>query len=158
MLTIEQSGAYRLEASLQESMLGSVRAGQNVSVLLDTWDQPRDARVTEIVPTVDPMSRTFVVKATLPSVPMLRSGLFGRLRVPRGAHQASAVPADAIVHRGALQSVFVAENGVARMRMVTAGQIRDGEAEILSGLQPGDIVIHPRPARLADGVRVEVRR
>jgi multidrug efflux pump subunit AcrA (membrane-fusion protein) len=107
---------------------------------------------------VDPLSRAFLVKATLPSAPMIRSGLFGRLRVPRGVHQVIAVPADAIVHRGALQIVFVADNGVARMRMVTAGRIHDGQAEILSGLEAGETVIHPRPAKLADGVRVEVRR
>jgi hypothetical protein len=41
--------------------------------------------------------------------------------------------------------------------MVTAGQTRDGQAEILSGLQAGEKVIHPRPANLTDGVRVEVR-
>jgi RND family efflux transporter MFP subunit len=158
LITIEQTGAYRLEAGVQESMIASVREGQNVSVLLDTWNQPLNARVTEIVPAVDPASRTFLVKATLPPGPMLRSGLFGRLRVQRGVHQAIAIPADAIVHRGALQSVFVAENGVARLRMVTAGQIHDGKAEILSGLQAGESVIHPRMSNLADGVRVEVRK
>jgi RND family efflux transporter MFP subunit len=157
LLTIEQEGAYRLEAPVQESMLGRVRVGQDVSVLLDTCKQPLSARLTEIVPAVDPTSRAFVVKATLPSGPMIRSGLFGRLRVQRGIEEAIAIPADAIVHRGALQSVFVAENGVARLRMVTAGQTRDGQAEILSGLQAGEKVIHPRPANLTDGVRVEVR-
>jgi hypothetical protein len=42
--------------------------------------------------------------------------------------------------------------------MVTAGQIHDGQAEILSGLQAGESVIHSRPSNLADGVRVEVRK
>jgi hypothetical protein len=88
---------------------------------------------------------------------MIRSGLFGRLRVQRGVQQAIAIPADAIVHRGALQSVFVAENGVARLRMVTIGHDHEGQAEILSGLQAGEKVIHPRPANLADGAAVEVR-
>jgi RND family efflux transporter MFP subunit len=157
LLTIEQAGAYRLEAPVQEWMIGSVRAGQNVSVLVDTFTQPLNARVTEIVPTVDPASRAFLVKATLPSRPMIRSGLFGRLRVQRGVQQAIAIPADAIVHRGALQSVFVAENGVARLRMVTMGHVHEGQAEILSGLQAGEKVIHPRPANLADGAGVEVR-
>ena len=158
LLTLESVGAYRLEAALAESMLGSVRAGQEVSVLLDAWNQPLNARVTEIVPSVDPASRSFVVKATLPSLPIIRSGLFGRLRVPRGVKDTVAVPAESIVSRGALQSVFVADSGVARLRMVTAGQVRDGRTEILSGLQPGDLVIHPRPSNLVDGVPVEVRR
>ena len=158
LLTVESAGAYRLEAALAESMLGSVREGQTVSVLLDAWNQPLNARVTEIVPSVDPASRSFVVKATLPSLPIIRSGLFGRLRIPRGAHDTIVIPAEALVDRGALQSAFVADSGVARLRMVTAGQVQDGKVEILSGLQPGDKVIHPRPSNLADGMAVEVRR
>ena len=89
----EKAGAYRLEAPVEESMLGSIRLGQSVSVTLESANHNRHRQVTEIVPAVDPSSRAFLVKASLPSTPLLRSGLFGRLRVPRGSHQAIVVPA-----------------------------------------------------------------
>jgi RND family efflux transporter MFP subunit len=158
LVTIERTGAYRLEAPVEESMLGSIRLGQRVSVALESANQTVTGKITEIVPAVDPSSRAFLVKASLPSTPLIRSGLFGRLRVPRGSHQAIVVPADAIIHRGELQSVFVVEDGIARTRMITVGQRQDAQVEILSGLHAGEKIVFPRPANLTDGAKVEVRK
>jgi RND family efflux transporter MFP subunit len=157
LLLVEQAGGYRLEAAVEESMIGSVRLGQNVSVVLDASSQTMSARITEIVPAVDPTSRAFTVKASLPSSSVLRTGLFGRLRLPRGSHQALVLPAAAIVQRGELQSVFVVESGIARSRMITVGQKQDEQVEVLSGLQAGERVVSPRPPNLQDAMRVEVR-
>lgn len=158
LLTIEQIGSYRLEAAVDESMLGSIRAGQRVNAALDSLAAGSvAARIEEIVPAVDPQSRTFVVKAALPAVPNLRSGVFGRLLIERGTRRTVVIPAEAIIQRGELQFVLVVENGLARTRMITAGSRRDGRAEVLSGLAEGDRIVHPRPANLADGARIEVR-
>lgn len=157
LLTIEQAGGYRLEAPVEESMLGHVRRGQAVEVLIDASGQTLKGRIDEIVPAIDPSSRAFTVKASIPSGPGIRSGLFGRLRIARGSHPALVVPSDAIIKRGELQSVLVAEGGVARSRMITSGLVRDGLVEVLSGLQAGEKIIHPRPTGLADGAKVEVR-
>jgi multidrug efflux pump subunit AcrA (membrane-fusion protein) len=157
LLTIEQAGGYRLEAPVEESLLGSIRVGQHVKVALDAYGQTLDARVDEVVPAIDAQSRAFVVKASLPSAPNLRSGLFGKLLIERSARQSPVVPADAIARYGELRSVFVADNGVARTRMVAIGSTREGAVEILSGLVPGERVIRPRPANLVDGMKVAVR-
>ena len=57
-----------------------------------------------------------------------------------------------------LQSVFVADNGVARTRLITAGQKVKDRVDVLSGLSAGEKVIFPVPQGLADGARVEVRQ
>jgi HlyD family secretion protein len=158
LLVVEQAGGYRVGAPVEESMLGSARLGQTVSVALDTTTQPLTARISEIVPSIDPTSRAFIVKATLPAHPTLRTGAFARLRIPRGSHSAILIPADAITRRGELENVFVADGQVARLRIVTVGDRRDAQSEILSGLHAGEKVIHPRPANLTDGARIEVRQ
>ena len=137
LLTVEKTGAYRLEAPVEESMLGSIRLGQSVSVTLESANHTLTGKITEIVPAVDPSSRAFLVKASLPATSLVRSGSFGRLRVPHGSHEAIVVPADAVMQRGELQSVFVVEDGIARTRMITVGKRQDGQVEILSGLHPG---------------------
>lgn len=158
LMTIEQLGAYRLEAPVEESMLGSVKVGQSVTVLLESSNEPVSGKVNEIVPAIDPSSRAFLVKVTLPPAAMVRSGSFGRLRLPRGSHQAIVIPAAAIARRGDIQTVFVADNGIARTRMITASDARDGQAEVLSGLQAGERIVYPRPSYLIDGSNLEVRR
>ncbi|HTT64615.1 MAG TPA: efflux RND transporter periplasmic adaptor subunit [Bryobacteraceae bacterium] len=157
LLTLERSRAYRLEASVGESHLGAIRIGQPVSVALDGVDRTLDARVSEIVPEVDAASRAYTVKIDLPAMSALRSGLFGRATFPLGTRQVLAVPAAAVAEHGQLQSVLVADNGIAHSRLITAGEKLKDRVEVLSGLTAGDKLIFPAPQGLVDGARVEVR-
>ena len=157
LLTIEREGAYRLEAAVDESRLGSIRTGQPVTVKLDAIGREISARVAEIVPAVDAASRAYVVKIDLPAAPQIRSGLFGRAVFPMGSRQVLAVPAGAVIEHGQLQSVMVADNGVVRLRLVTAGFRDNSKVEILSGLHPGEQLVFPLSAGLTDGAQVEVR-
>jgi RND family efflux transporter MFP subunit len=158
LLTIEREGAYRLEASVEESRLATIRVGQPVSVRLDGVDRTLEARVSEIVPAVDAASRSYTVKIDLPPVPALRSGAFGRASFQVGSRSPLTIPAGAVTERGQLQSVVVAENGVAHTRLITTGQKNKDQVEVLSGLTTGEKLIFPVPSRLSDGAAVEVRR
>jgi RND family efflux transporter MFP subunit len=158
LLTIEKEGAYRLEASVDESKLPLVRAGQPVEVELEAVDRRLAAHVSEIVPAVDAASRAYTVKIDLPAMADLRSGMFGRAWFPMGARKVVTVPASAVTERGQLQSVFVIEDGCARNRLVTTGQRQQDGVEVLSGLTQGEKVVSPVAAGLVDGTRVEVRQ
>lgn len=163
LLTIQRDGPFRLEASVEESRLPAIRVGQSASVALDGLDRTINARVSEIVPGVDAASRSATVKLDLAVVDSLRAGMFGRAIFQQGSRPTLVIPAAAIVRRGQLQSVFVAENGTAHTRMITAGQRNTGQEnkdqiEVLSGITAGDNIIVPVPRDLSDGARVEVGR
>ena len=158
LLTVEQDGVYRLEASVDESKLPFVRAGQSVEVALEALDRNLDARVSEIVPAVDATSHAYTVKIDLPAVPNLRSGMFGRALFQMGIREVTAIPAAALIERGQLQSVYVVEDGTARTRLITAGARSKDSIEILSGLSKGEKVVFPVPIGLADGAKLEVRQ
>lgn len=155
LLELEQEGGWRLEAAIEETRLGAVRPGMTASVRLEALDEALTARVTEIVPAVDSASRSFIAKLDLPSRPVLRSGLFGRAEFRSGEREVLAVPEAAVMHQGQVDSVLVADQGIARARLVRLGAARGGQVEVLSGIAPGDRIIHPRPASLADGERVQ---
>ncbi len=157
LATIEQGGVYRLEASVEESQTREIRTGESVSVALEALDRTLEARVSEIVPAVDAASRSYIVKIDLPSLPELRSGMFGRAIFPMGKRRVLAVPAAAVREEGQLRSVLVVDGGYARTRMVTLGESRQDRREVLSGLSEGEMVVFPVPLGLADGARVEVR-
>jgi len=127
-------------------------------VALEALDRKLNARVGEIVPSVDAASRSYIVKIDLPPLANLRSGMFGRAFFPLGARKVVTVPAGAVIERGQLQSVFVVEEGAARTRMVTTGKREPDAIEVLSGLSEGEKVVSPVPAGLSDGARVEVRQ
>ena len=155
LLTIEQDGLYRLEASVDESKLASVRVGQAVEAAIE--DRKVSARVSEIVPSVDAASRTYIVKLDLPAMPQLRTGMFGRAIFPLGAEKVVAAPVAALMESGQLQSVFVVEGGAAHTRLVTTGRRAGDAVEVLSGLNAGEKVVAPLVPGLQDGARVEAR-
>ncbi|MCZ2146405.1 MAG: efflux RND transporter periplasmic adaptor subunit [Bryobacterales bacterium] len=158
LLIIEQAGSYRLEVPVDESMLPSLRRGQRVDVELEALDRALQAPIAEIVPSVDPATRSVTVKLDLPGQGNLRSGMSGRARFPGAVSKVLAVPASAVRQQGSLQFVFVADQRHARGRLVTTGEHRGGLVQILSGLSEGDAYIHPLPPTLADGAPVEVSR
>jgi membrane fusion protein, multidrug efflux system len=158
LLTIERDGAYRLEASVDESKLRFVKAGQTVDVALEALDRRLTARVSEIVPAVDASSRAYTVKIDLPALPNVRSGMFGRAWFPMGSRKVLTVPPAAVVERGQLESVFVIDDGVARNRLITTGKREPNALEVLSGLSEKEKVVSPIPSGLADGVPVEARQ
>ncbi|HUA19349.1 MAG TPA: efflux RND transporter periplasmic adaptor subunit [Bryobacteraceae bacterium] len=157
LLTIEQTGALRLEVPVDETFLADTRVGQAVTVRFDALNRTLQARVSETVPSVDAASRAFVVKIDLPVIPNLRSGVYGKAQFARGTRQVIAVPAVSVAEQGQVQSVMVDDGGIARTRLVTTGQKQGDEVEILSGLNVGDLVVSPRPPALADGARLEAR-
>lgn len=158
LFTIERIGAYRLEVSVEESRLSLTRVGKTVSVTIDGIGRTFSARVAEVVPSVDPAARTGTVKIDLPSLPDLRSGLFGKALFDTGGRKVLTVPSAGVMERGQLQSVYVAENGIAHTRLVTTGTRGKDQVEVLSGLNQGDRVIVLIPMGLADGAPIEVRQ
>jgi RND family efflux transporter MFP subunit len=113
--------------------------------------------VSEIAPSADPNSRTFLVKLDLPAVPGLRAGQFGRVAVPVGETSALYVPAPAVVQRGQMELVFIVVNGHAQMRIVKTGKQVGDEVELVSGVDPGEPVVVDGSGNLVDGQPVTVQ-
>jgi HlyD family secretion protein len=64
------------------------------------------------------------------------------------------VPVSALLRRGEDWAVFVVEGGRARLRTVTVGHRNAREAEVVTGVAPGQrVVVHPSD-RVQDGARV----
>lgn len=87
-------------------------------------------------------------------------GAFARVRLAPAAgvpHRATAltVPASALVRRGELAGVFVAEDGVAHLRWLRLGRDEGAAVQVLAGLSPADAIVAD-PANLSDGRAVKV--
>lgn len=159
LFTIEDPRRYRIEASVPEGYLGTVKAGAKVEILLDSVPgRTFPGSVSEIVPAIDPLSRTFTAKAGI-SAPGLRTGMFGRVRFAAGTAEVLSVPKRAISRAGGYDSLFlVTPDNVARLTMVTTGEAFGDRVEVLSGIGPGARVATSALERLVDGARVEVRK
>jgi HlyD family secretion protein len=64
------------------------------------------------------------------------------------------VPASALFRRGDAWALFTIEGGRARERTVTVGHESSTATEMLSGVEPGDLVIRHPTDRIREGSRV----
>lgn len=159
LLTLENDGAFQLEASVEESFAGSVAIGESVAVRIDALGAAEvTGVVAEVAPSSDSASRSVIVKIALEPLEGLRSGLFGTAFFAAGERTGVSVPTTAVVERGQLTAVFVVDgDSTARLRFVSVGRRVAGRVEVLSGLTEGERVAVSNVAELADGRAVTVQ-
>ncbi len=130
------------------------RSNNTVIVSVDAIpDKKFIARISEISPIVDPLTKTVAVKATIvqPSSG-LKPGMTARVSFKLGERKnVIAVPADAIVDN----SVFVVSNdSLAQRRNIKIGLTGDEMVEILEGLNEGEKIVVLGQQRLSGGEKV----
>ena len=157
LLTVEDDSQYRVETTVDEELAGSVHAGDAVTI--ENGAKPITARISNVVPAVDPGTRSALVKIDLPPDSGLRSGAFVHVAFTVGSRSGITVAAAAITHRGELASVFVVgRDGIAHMRLVTLGEPQGQRVEVLSGIDPGETILPQVTNEIRDGVKVVVLR
>lgn len=160
IVTVEDAGEYRVEARLDESRARLIDDAQAPTVAIEATGSGDDlvvnGRIAEREHAFDAVHTT-LIKVALPPSPDIRTGMFARVRFQGPAKTRLAIPADALVRRGQLDSVFVVDaDGRARYRLIETGQRLGDLVEIRAGLGDGEVVVRaPQPA-LVDGAPVKV--
>lgn len=155
LVEVEGDRGYELRAAVAGGEAAALAPGARVGVAVDGVGELA-ATVRAVSPAGDPGTQRFEVIADLEPAAGLRSGLFARLLLAPAAAQPQelAVPASAVIARGGLTGVFVAEGGVARLRWIAPGERRGDLLAVRAGLAAGERVILD-PAGLQDGSPVD---
>lgn len=140
LITLQTSGSLRLEALVREGLIHLISPGDKLTVYISALDKALPGLVEEVVPSADPLTRTFLVKAAVPSQKGLYPGMFGRLRLPVGKKEILTAPEAAIKKTGQLETVLVKTDSGWKRRYVKTGRRLGDRIEILSGLSGGEIL------------------
>ena len=152
LVRVEDTRRFRIEVRVDESRAGAIEPGTPVRVTLDaspSGSVELDGRVTEIARAVDADTRAVLVKVALPDTAAVRSGMFGRVALPGAGGRSLSVPETALMRHGQVTSVFVVDDGIARLRLVS---VRG--TDVLAGLAEGEVIVVNPPPGLVDGRRV----
>lgn len=156
LLQIENPENLRFEADVPEAIIEQVHTGEAVDIVITSLGSRIHGTVSEISPTADPNSRTFLARIDFPISKGLRAGQFGRALFPVGEFVSVSVPITALIQRGQMEIVFINEQGHARLRLVKSGKRYGDEVEILSGVSKGDQIIRENAQSLRDGQPVQI--
>ena len=101
-----------LYVPMRESLIKSVKIGDMVKFHVESLKRTFTGEVKEIVPSVDPGSRTFLVKMDITrNIKGLMPGMFGIVELQLGNEKAYIVPASAITRIGQLEYLTVMKDG-----------------------------------------------
>jgi len=151
LITVEDNSSYRIEINADERLAGKIRPGMEASVFIEALNRAITGKVTEVVPSVDPASRSFMVKIGL-NDEGLRNGFYGKVSLPVGKKDVLLLPASSVVEKGELTGVYAVDKAsIVSYRLVRVGKRYDDNVEILSGVVPGERVVVEGMEHAVDG-------
>lgn len=144
---VPTSDAIRLRTGLPAAVATEILKGESFP-----------GTVTLINPRVDVQTGTIKVTVEVYDDTLrLKPGMFVEVRIATGAKDGVLViPRKAILYKTGKTYVFVLKDGLAGQREVTLGLTEEDEAEVLSGLAEGEVIVSVGVENLKDGQPVTV--
>ena len=166
--TIVDMNSNEIEVDVNEAFIARVVPGQNVTAVLDAYpDWQIPSRVRTVIPTADRQKATVKVRISflkldpriLPDMGIKVTFFGAALEQKNGAAEpAILIPQDAVRDDQGKKIVFLVKNDRLERRAIGLGGTRGSDAEILAGLEAGDVVVVKGPAGLHDGEAVEIKK
>jgi RND family efflux transporter MFP subunit len=163
--TLVDMDSLEVQVDVNEAYIGRVQPKMPVEAVLNAYPEWKiPGAVIAIIPTADRSKATVKVRIALHSKdPRIVPDMGVRVSFLE-ARKADApkptgvwVPSRAVVTAEGKSHVFVVTDGMAQRVEVKAGEVRDVDQRLESGLKGGESVILSPPAKLRDGARVTVK-
>jgi membrane fusion protein, multidrug efflux system len=159
-IVLVQTGTMLATAPVPETQVTRVHKGDTARVYVAALGKTFMATVWEIGVVADPLTRTYVVKATVDNPDgELRVGMVADLRVTiNGTIEGIVVPPEAVrIDEHGAPYVFVLQGGnkIARRGVEVTGFLGEGTG-ISQGLTAGELVVISGTPMLSDGMAVRI--
>lgn len=157
IVTLKDTDPIKVEFSVPEIYSPRLRPGLAVQVTIDAApDRIFRGEVHTVDPTVDPESRSLLVRAQVPNGDgTMRPGMFAQIRlVLEEKPDALMIPEEALLTRGQVRFVYKVVDGVVAEAEVKTGLRQRGLVEVTEGLSPGETVITAGQIKVRPGMPV----
>lgn len=161
LVTLDKTDVMKLDFSVPEVFLAILEPGLALKARSVAYPDERfEGHVESVGSRVDPVSRSAMVRAELANPELrLRPGMLMEVTVQRSPREAVVVPEAALIPSGDRQYVLVIDEAddhrIAR-REVRVGERRTGQAEILEGIEAGELVVAHGVQRVQEGDNVRL--
>ncbi|WP_029035749.1 efflux RND transporter periplasmic adaptor subunit [Salinimicrobium terrae] len=153
-----------ITTAVPESYLASVEKGTEVMVEIPAAGTSFTSTVRQVGNFINPNNRTFEIQVAVPSNnEQIKPNLIATVRInDYTSEEAIIIPENVIQKNSAGENVVYVVNqetdttGVAQRRILETGLAYDNAVEVLSGLQPGDMLITSGARSIQEGEQVKI--
>ncbi len=138
----EDAGSLWVEADLYPTETALIKVGDNVAVQVSGESTPIEAKVTFLSPEFRNNMQITIMRATIKNQDnRLKPGQHAQVFLTHSAHEAIAIPIDAVIRDEQGSHVYVRSgNNTFRPRRVKTGIENFDQVEITDGLNEGDTI------------------
>lgn len=145
-IRIVNNSNLKIVANVPENYVAKIKKGDSVQVVVKELDTTFSPVINMIGASIDPVTRSFMAEAKLPSLPALKPNQIAVMKIlDYKAKAAVTVKINLVQSDEKSKYVYVMEQSgdkmVARKKIVTVGQAYNGFIEIKTGLNGGELVI-----------------
>ncbi|WMW79152.1 efflux RND transporter periplasmic adaptor subunit [Undibacterium cyanobacteriorum] len=159
VVRVAKEGEMDVVVGIPEDRINAIRQMKDVSVRM--WANKTEviaAKLRELSPIADPVTRTFTAKLALPAnqkdvkLGMTATASFGM----KNPNALVKLPLTALFHDKTATSVWVVENGAVRLQSVNVASTIGEDVLIASGVTPGQQVVTAGVNLLKPGQKVSI--
>jgi len=154
--TIDDISTIKLDFTVPEAFLGAMTAGARVIAQSVSYPGRNfEGLVKTVGSRIDPITRAATVRAHVPNADhALRPGMLLTVQVLTTQHLALVVAESAVFQVQNRAYVYKVEDFVAHQQQVEVGGRHFGTAEVLSGLNDGDLIVVEGIVKLREGLKI----
>ncbi len=160
VLVLQETSQLEARVAIPESQLSDVAVGDLALIHVEGMPRPFRARIASVGDAIDPATRTYLATMRVPNLEhQLKAGIFAHVEiVPEEKADVLVVPPEAIRREEGRTRVLAVRDGRAEAVPIEVGLVSKSGAEVLDGLDEGELVIVGEAARrIAPGLRVRAR-
>jgi membrane fusion protein (multidrug efflux system) len=156
--TLDDLSTVEVEFQLPELLYDNVRRGLEITATSAAFPgRIFPGRIANVDSRIDETARAFRVRAVMPNPDLvLPAGMFMTISVVLDSRDAMMIPEAAVIFEGSKSFVYLVKDDKAFRRDVQLGQRRSNLAEVITGLEAGDMVVQRGTQSLRDGAGVKI--
>ena len=154
--TIISTDELELEVPVEQRDIEFVQKGKTVTIVDESdFEQNWIGKITRIADFIDPNSQSVSVFINIQKRSKYEAldGLFLKARIPgKSVKDATEVPRRILKNKN---EIFIVQDSVLVTRKVRVHKVSENNA-IISGLEPGDMMVTDRPSNASENMKVEI--
>lgn len=141
--TLVRTNPLRFRGLIPERHAQHLAMGQTVRLKVESVPKPLTVAVTRISPSLDQFNRSLLFEASIDNQKRdLRTGLFAEAEIVIDPNaQSLIVPESAVSEFAGAEKVWKVKDGIADEVEILTGERRDGNIQILQGVEDGDVIL-----------------